>query len=104
MPPEDAIDDHRLHQLLGTLVERHRIPGAVLGVVDGNRTVSVGAGTANLNTGAAMTADTRFLLGSVTKVWIATLTMSMVALADVAQFGYDALQQKATSGGGDGGS
>ena len=78
MPPEDAIDDHRLHQLLGTLVERHRIPGAVLGVFDGNRTVSVGAGTANLNTGAAMTADTRFLLGSVTKVWIATLTMSMV--------------------------
>ena len=56
MPPDDVIDDQRLHQLLGTLVERHRIPGAVLGVVDANRSVSVGVGTANLNTGAAMTA------------------------------------------------
>jgi hypothetical protein len=33
---------------------------------------------------------------------LAALTMTMVALADVAQFGYDVLQQKAMSGGGDG--
>ncbi|MCW2507735.1 MAG: uncharacterized protein JWP68_883, partial [Modestobacter sp.] len=33
---------------------------------------------------------------------LAALTMTMVAVADAAQFGYDALQQRATDGDGDG--
>ncbi len=59
------------------LVAAHKVPGAVVGCWRDGGLVTAAAGVANLNTGAAMTADTAFLTGSITKVWATTLIMSL---------------------------
>jgi CubicO group peptidase (beta-lactamase class C family) len=67
-----------LRDVVGELVSRHGIPGAVVGVLDEGRVEAEAAGIANLNTGVEMTPDTLFLTGSITKVWTTTLLMSLV--------------------------
>jgi CubicO group peptidase (beta-lactamase class C family) len=54
------------------------VPGATLGVLDGDEVSVVAAGTANRNTGVEVTPDTLFQIGSITKVWTATLVMMLV--------------------------
>jgi CubicO group peptidase (beta-lactamase class C family) len=67
-----------LARLLDEACERHGVPGAVAGVsADGEVTVAA-SGVARLPSGAAVTADTLFLIGSITKVWTATLVMQLV--------------------------
>lgn len=67
-----------LREVVGELVARHRIPGAVVGVLEDGRVEAEAAGIANMNSGVEMTADTLFLTGSITKVWTTTLLMSLV--------------------------
>jgi CubicO group peptidase (beta-lactamase class C family) len=63
---------------LDTLAARHRVPGAMLSIYDGNRTVDLVTGVANYETGVEVTPDTLFQIGSITKVYTATLMMRLV--------------------------
>ncbi|MGC0416475.1 serine hydrolase [Embleya sp. AB8] len=70
---------------LGTLAARHRVPGAVLGVlrVDAHEhgpddLIEATHGVLNLNTGAPVTAESVFQIGSISKVWTTTLAMQLV--------------------------
>jgi CubicO group peptidase (beta-lactamase class C family) len=67
-----------LHDQLSELVAKHRVPGAVVAVWRDGELITAAAGVANLNTGAAMTVDTAFLTGSITKVWATTMFMTFV--------------------------
>jgi CubicO group peptidase (beta-lactamase class C family) len=68
----------QLQEVVDRLVQEHAVPGAVVAFFDGDTTTAVASGVANRNTGAAMTPDTLFLIGSVTKVWVTTLLMTLV--------------------------
>lgn len=67
-----------LSEGLAALVKKHRVPGALAGVYRQGKVLTAGAGIANLNTGAPMTAGLGFLTGSITKVWTCTLVMTFV--------------------------
>jgi CubicO group peptidase (beta-lactamase class C family) len=54
---------------------RHGVPGAVAGVALGADEVVVASGTANATTGVEATPDTLFQIGSITKLYTATLLM-----------------------------
>jgi CubicO group peptidase (beta-lactamase class C family) len=55
-----------------------KLPGVVVGVQQGDRVMTCALGVADVETGRAMTADTVFHLASVSKVYNATLIMSLV--------------------------
>jgi CubicO group peptidase (beta-lactamase class C family) len=62
---------------LSTLIERHRVPGAVLGVlVDGTTSITA-AGVLNVETGVRATPDSLFQIGSITKAYTATLALQL---------------------------
>ena len=63
---------------LAELLAKHRVPGAVVAVLQDGELVTAAAGLANLNTGVPMTTDTAFLTGSITKVWATTMFMTFV--------------------------
>jgi CubicO group peptidase (beta-lactamase class C family) len=63
---------------LDTLAARHRVPGAMLSVYDGERTVDLVTGVTNVETGVEVTPDTLFQIGSITKVYTASLLMRLV--------------------------
>ena len=65
---------HRLEELAGL----HRVPGAVVGVLDHGETFHTATGVVNRATGVGTTTDTLFQVGSITKVWTATLAMQLV--------------------------
>jgi CubicO group peptidase (beta-lactamase class C family) len=67
-----------LQDQLGELITKYRVPGAVVAVWHDGELITAAAGLANLNTGAAMTVDTAFLTGSITKVWATTLFLTFV--------------------------
>lgn len=73
---------HWRHRL-GRLAERHGVPGAQLGILrhhaDGEDEVIVAShGVLNVDTGAPVTADSLFQIGSITKVWTATVVLQLV--------------------------
>jgi CubicO group peptidase (beta-lactamase class C family) len=55
-----------------------RVPGAVLALLDGDDLHEWATGVANVATGVEVTGDTLFQIGSVTKMWTATLVMQLV--------------------------
>ena len=62
---------------LAALIERHRVPGAVLGVLlDGNTSITA-AGVLNVETGVGATPDSLFQIGSITKAYTATLALQL---------------------------
>lgn len=70
---------------LAELAERHRVPGAQLGIlrlgVDGaagDEVSVVTHGVLSIRTGAPVQPDSIFQIGSITKVWTATLVMQLV--------------------------
>jgi CubicO group peptidase (beta-lactamase class C family) len=67
-----------LQARLDALLATHKIPGAALGVLHGDDVEVVAAGTINRNTGVETTPDTLFQIGSISKVWTATLVMMLV--------------------------
>jgi CubicO group peptidase (beta-lactamase class C family) len=74
------------HERLGSLAAEHQVPGAALGILrlhpDGEgepvEQVELATGVLNLGTGAAATPDSLFQIGSITKVWTATMVMQLV--------------------------
>lgn len=65
-------------QRLAALAERHDVPGAVLGIMHDDDIVEAAHGVLNLETGVDTTTDSLFQIGSITKVWTATLAMRLV--------------------------
>ncbi|NUR27516.1 MAG: beta-lactamase family protein [Catenulispora sp.] len=64
---------------LTDLVAEHGIVGASLAVLHrGEIVVEAAAGVTNLATGVEVTTDTLFQIGSITKVWVATVVMALV--------------------------
>ena len=73
-----TIDAKTLAGRLEELVEKHKVPGAVVAVLQGDEVVEAAAGVINKNTGVEVTTDTLFQIGSISKVWTATLVMMLV--------------------------
>jgi dipeptidyl aminopeptidase/acylaminoacyl peptidase/CubicO group peptidase (beta-lactamase class C family)/SAM-dependent methyltransferase len=67
-----------LQQALDQLLREHDVPGAAVGVLLADQIEIVTSGVADLDTGAAVTPDTLFQIGSNTKVYTATLVMQLV--------------------------
>jgi CubicO group peptidase (beta-lactamase class C family) len=63
---------------LAELTRRAGVPGAVLGVWADGREVLAAAGVLNRATRVRVTAGSLFQLGSITKVWTATMVMQLV--------------------------
>jgi CubicO group peptidase (beta-lactamase class C family) len=68
----------QLQSLLADTLEKAAVPGFVAGIWWDGEAFEVVAGTANLNTGAPMTPDTAFLLGSISKVVVTSMLMRFV--------------------------
>lgn len=82
MRPE--IDPQHWQQRLEELAAKHAVPGASLAVfrlgADGadDELVEAATGVLNKSTGVEVTTDSVFQIGSITKVWTATLVMQLV--------------------------
>jgi CubicO group peptidase (beta-lactamase class C family) len=64
----------RLHEL----ATEARVPGAVLGIWADGQEILAAAGELNSATGVPVTADSLFQVGSITKIWTATMIMQLV--------------------------
>ena len=73
-----AIDSPTLQERLDHLREEHGVPGASLAVLGDGRVGAVASGLLNLDTGVEATTDSLFQIGSITKVWTATVVMQLV--------------------------
>jgi D-alanyl-D-alanine carboxypeptidase len=88
-PQRAAAGDTKLQRALDQLVAAGA-PGAVALVRDGNRTIRLTSGYADLKTKTPMRATDRFRIGSVTKTFVATVVLQLVgerklALADTVE-------------------
>jgi dipeptidyl aminopeptidase/acylaminoacyl peptidase/CubicO group peptidase (beta-lactamase class C family) len=78
-----ALAEGHWQQRLAALANQHRVPGAVLGILrvgrDGHddEVMLAACGVLNNQTEAAVSTDSAFQIGSVTKVWTATLVMQL---------------------------
>lgn len=63
---------------LPALIARHRVPAAAVAVDVGGETAEAAAGLLNTATGVEATTDSLFQIGSIGKVWTATLVMQLV--------------------------
>jgi CubicO group peptidase (beta-lactamase class C family) len=63
---------------LAELAERHHVPGATLGILLDDETAEAAHGVLNLRTGVETTTDSLFQIGSISKVWTATLVLQLV--------------------------
>jgi len=73
------IDSAHWQRRLADLAGKHRVPGAVLGIQRlGEDPVLASHGVLSKATGVAVTGDTLFQIGSITKVWTATVAMQLV--------------------------
>lgn len=72
------LDASHLQDRLVDLVDRHRVVGASLAVALGDEEVVAAAGVLNRRTDQPATPDSVFQIGSITKVWTATLAMQLV--------------------------
>ncbi|MFG2514095.1 serine hydrolase [Streptomyces sp. NPDC048584] len=77
-PAVRSVDVPYWRRRLTELAERHRVPGAVLGIARGPHTDVAACGVLNKATGVTVTRDSLFQIGSITKVWTATLAMQLV--------------------------
>jgi dipeptidyl aminopeptidase/acylaminoacyl peptidase/CubicO group peptidase (beta-lactamase class C family) len=78
-----AIDAAHWQRRLDELAQRHHVPGAALGVLRvrpgrEDDLVELATGVLNVETGVQATPDSVFQIGSMTKVWTATLAMQLV--------------------------
>lgn len=86
MPNLEAISTWLGDRLPGLLAE-HQVPGAAIAVSVGGDVVDRAAGVLSKATGVEATADSVFQVGSITKLWTATLVMQ---LADEGKLDIDA--------------
>jgi CubicO group peptidase (beta-lactamase class C family) len=67
-----------LQARLDQLREQHEVPAASVAVLRAEEVDAAASGVLNLATGVEATADSLFQIGSITKVWTATLVMQLV--------------------------
>jgi CubicO group peptidase (beta-lactamase class C family) len=72
-----SADASRWHQRLTDLAARHGVPGASLAILDDGAITTAVTGVLNLETGTSVTPDSVFQVGSITKVWTATMLMQL---------------------------
>lgn len=72
------LDAAAWRQRLTDLIHEHQVPGAALGILHGGGIVDVAAGVLNKRTGVEATPDSVFQIGSISKVWTATLVLQLV--------------------------
>ena len=77
------IDAAHWQRRLRALAARHRVPGAALGILrlrpgGEDELVEAAYGVLNVETGVPVTSDSLFQIGSVSKVWTATVAMQLV--------------------------
>ncbi len=65
-------------QRLDDCIARHQIPGASLAIYQEGQLTSLAAGVLNRNTGQTVAVNSPFQIGSITKVFTATLLMQLV--------------------------
>jgi D-alanyl-D-alanine carboxypeptidase len=68
-----------LRKVLRRLTTEDGAPGALVRVGDRRGSTVLTSGVANLNTGAPVTGDSRWRIGSVTKTYVATVVLQLVA-------------------------
>lgn len=68
----------RLDEDLPRLAAAHDVPGVSMAVLVDGQVVEGAAGVVNRRTGVEVTADSLFMIQSITKVWTATLVMQLV--------------------------
>ena len=79
-----SIDAAHWQRRLDELAKRHHVPGAALGILrmrqggGEDELVELATGVLNVETGVEATPDSVFQIGSMTKVWTATLAMQLV--------------------------
>jgi CubicO group peptidase (beta-lactamase class C family) len=73
-----TLDSAHWGQRLTELATKHNVPGAALGILLGDEVAEAAHGVTSLRTEVPVTTDTVFQLGSITKVWTATLVMQLV--------------------------
>jgi CubicO group peptidase (beta-lactamase class C family) len=64
--------------VLPELLRQHEVPGAQVAVLVDDEIVDASAGTVNVATGVPVTGDALFQIGSIAKVWTATLVQQLV--------------------------
>ena len=78
--------EDELGALLAEHADRHSVPGAAIGILHRGVVTTASYGTANVVTGEAVTAETRFSAGSLTKSMVATV---IAVLADAGRLSLD---------------
>jgi CubicO group peptidase (beta-lactamase class C family) len=63
---------------LAVLMPRHNVPGAVLGILRNDQIIDVASGVLSMATRVPATPDSVFQIGSITKVWTATMIMQLI--------------------------
>lgn len=64
---------------LDEIAAKHGVPGMALGLLSGEETLEAATGVVNIDTGVRATPDAVFQIGSVTKMYTATLVIQLVA-------------------------
>jgi len=64
--------------LLAELARRSRVPGAVLGIWACGQEILAAAGLLNRVTRVRVSTDSLFQVGSITKLWTATMIMQLI--------------------------
>lgn len=78
------LDRDHWQRRLEILARRHHVPGAQLGILDGDDLVEAAHGVLNKRTGQPATTDSLFQIGSISKVWTATVVMQLVDEGSIA--------------------
>src|SRR5260370_42622748 len=63
---------------LKQLATEARVPGATRGIWSGGQEILAAYGVLNSATGVAVTTDSLFQIGSITKIWTATMIMQLI--------------------------
>jgi dipeptidyl aminopeptidase/acylaminoacyl peptidase/CubicO group peptidase (beta-lactamase class C family) len=83
-PRRPRISAGHWRRRLAKLAKRHKVPGAQLGILryrpgaGEDELVQAAYGCVNADTGVEVTTDTLFQIGSISKVWTATIAMQLV--------------------------
>jgi CubicO group peptidase (beta-lactamase class C family) len=78
MTESPRLDLDHWQQRLAVLAEKHKVPGAQLGILAGDELLETSYGVLNLRTNQPATTDSVFQIGSISKVWTATVVMQLV--------------------------
>ncbi len=75
---EGSVDTAYWRTRLACLMRQYNVPGAVLGILNNGQIIDVASGVLNQATLVPATPDALFQIGSVTKVWTATMIMQLI--------------------------